>query len=417
MGDLTPIEWPDFCRTGDRLQTQTIAANNSIMEYQADVAIVGAGILGLAFADVAAREGRKVVLFERDDRAQSASVRNFGMIWPIGQSHGEMYQRALFSRQRWLELAEEVGFWTETRGSLHLALENDEWRVLKEFAQASRELGYDCELLDEDQARDLSPGVRTDTLYGALFSRSEMCVDPREAIYKLPLHLASTHGVELRFGTVVTAVQSGRVWTAGGDIWHVDRTVIASGADFRTLFPDVYADSGIRRCKLQMMRTGSQPKNWRMGPTLAGGLTLRHYPTFKVCPSLEQVRERIRRTMPEYDHFGIHVMVSQNALGELIVGDSHEYDDFEPFDRSSIDELILAYLRKMADLPDWSMAERWHGIYAKHPTLPIFIDEPESRVIIVNACGGSGMTMSFGWAADLWPFFAKNTSISDEMTG
>ncbi|MBP3958022.1 hypothetical protein J8F10_22430 [Gemmata sp. G18] len=62
-----------------------------------------------------------------------------------------------------------------------------------------------------------------------------------------------------------------------------DRVFVCSGADFETLFPDVFAASGIRRCKLQMMKTRPQPNGWRIGTHLAGGLTLCHYRAFEMC--------------------------------------------------------------------------------------------------------------------------------------
>jgi glycine/D-amino acid oxidase-like deaminating enzyme len=85
------------------------------MAQQVDVAIVGGGVVGLAFAWEAARRGRSVVVFDRTSIPQGASVRNFGMIWPIGQIPGKDYTRALRSRERWLELRDRAGLWESGR--------------------------------------------------------------------------------------------------------------------------------------------------------------------------------------------------------------------------------------------------------------------------------------------------------------
>ena len=91
------------------------------MPERYDAAVVGAGILGLAHATQLARLGRRVVVFERDPKAQGASVRNFGMIWPIGQPLGDLHNLASRSRDLWLEVLESAGLWHERTGSLHLS--------------------------------------------------------------------------------------------------------------------------------------------------------------------------------------------------------------------------------------------------------------------------------------------------------
>jgi FAD dependent oxidoreductase TIGR03364 len=368
-----------------------------------DVAIVGGGIVGLAHAWEASRRGFTVVLFERDIKAQCASIRNFGMVWPIGQAPGVTRDRALRSRERWLELVERAGIWHDPCGSLHLACCGDELAVLEEFAALGTQYGYECRMLTQPEIASRSPAANPYGLLGGLWSPLEICIDPRQAIAQITQWLHESFSVDLQFGVSVRSIDSPHVETSDGRRWRADRVVVCGGVDFQTLFPEVFVDSGIRRCKLQMMRTAPQENGWRIGPMLAGGLTLLHYSNFALCSSLAAVRDRVATEMPEYVRYGIHVMASQNSHGEVVIGDSHEYDnEIEPFDKTAIDDMILAYFGRMARLPSNRIAARWTGIYAKHPQLPVFTAQPQHGVYVVTAPGGTGMTVSFGTAEDLW---------------
>jgi D-hydroxyproline dehydrogenase subunit beta len=368
------------------------------MEHRADVAVVGAGILGLAHAWAAARRGLRVVVFERGLRAAGASVRNFGLIWPIGQPHGAMHQLALRSREIWRELLGDarLPFWPA--GSLHLAYRDDEAAVGREFAERAPVLGYDCTWLDAGGVLERSPAVQAHGLIGGLWSPVELTVDPRLVLASLPEYLRQRYGVEVRFGTAVRAIDLPSI-DAGTERWKAEQVLICAGEDFESLFPETYAEAGLTRVKLQMLRTVPQPEGWSLGPALAAGLTLRFYPSFQVCESLGALRERIAQETPEYERWGIHGLVSQTVQGELTLGDSHEYGlCTDVFNKEEIDGLILKYISEFLRAPDMTIAQRWHGVYAKHPEAPYLSLDPAPGVRIVTSPGGAGMTLSFGVA-------------------
>jgi FAD dependent oxidoreductase TIGR03364 len=362
-----------------------------------DDAVVGAGILGLAHAYHLARRGRRVIVFERGERARGASIRNFGMLWPIGQPDGPRRQLALRSLEIWREVLADAGLWHDPAGSLHLAYREDEAQVLREFAAQSARTGFPVALLTADEVAARSSAVRLEGLQAGLWSPSEICVDPREVVAGLPGWLEARFGVTFAWGATITGYSRPSV-IAGDRRWEAERLLLCCGDDL-TLFPTALAEAGLIRCKLQMLRSEPCEPGWRVGPMLAAGLTLRHYDSFAECPTLPALKARVRAEMPEYDRYGIHVLVSQNGHGELVLGDSHEYGAaIEPFDREEIDALILRYLKSFFRAPDLRIAARWHGIYAKHPSEPWWVARPEPGVTIVTGVGGAGMTLSFGLA-------------------
>ncbi|MCE9563461.1 MAG: TIGR03364 family FAD-dependent oxidoreductase [Planctomycetes bacterium] len=370
------------------------------MSAEFDVGVVGAGIVGLAHAYHLARRGMRVLVLERHRRTQGASVRNFGMIWPIGQPSGPRFQLARRSRELWLEVLRASGLWHRESGSLHVVYNEDEEQVLREFvADAGAERG--CELLTPAQIAARFPAVVQTGLLAGLWSPLELAVDPRQVIAELPAWLSKTFGVEFAFGTPVLGHSVPRVTTPDGER-TVKRLVICTGADFRELAPVEFANSGLVPCKLQMMRSQAFGDRFQLGTHLAAGLTLRHYTSFAHCPTLPALARRLDAEFPEYGRFGIHVLVSQNGHGELTIGDSHEYGDaIELFDKPQIDELILNYLKTFLHVPDLTIAARWHGIYVKHPTAPYVVAHPDANTLVVTGVGGAGMTLSFGLAEQL----------------
>ncbi len=378
------------------------------MTARYDVAVVGGGIVGLAHAWMAAQRGLRVVLLERSAAAEGASVRNFGMIWPIGQPAGTLLALALRSRGFWLQLHALGVLEVEECGSFHLAHHSDELSVLEEFCDQQT---HDSRMLAPQEVVQRTPLANPAGLLGGMFSPTELRVDPRTASRQIAAWLSSSQGVDCQFETLVTRIENGQVRAADGRTWTAQRIIVCSGSDLQTLYPDILGRSELQLCKLQMLAAAA-PKSCGAGsPHIASGLTLRHYTAFRGCSSQATLQARISAQSPELDRYGIHVMASAMPGGDIILGDSHEYgDDMTPFDNPQIDELILRELRKVIRLDDWTVRQRWHGIYAKHPTLPVFEAEAADGVQICVGTGGAGMTLAFGLADRAWQRWIGETA-------
>lgn len=358
--------------------------------------VIGAGIVGLATARALALRGYRVTVFERNERAVGASIRNFGMIWPIGQATGPLFERAMLSRSIWKEVCTEAGIWHDEVGSMHLAYHDDELQVISEYVEVNHQ-HRDCALLTPEQALAKSPAINPDGLKGALWSGEEMIVESRVAIGQVAKYLAEKYGVGFHWNTAINKIESSKVFS-GERSWEADEIFVCSGADFETLYPELFLQTNITKCKLQMMRLVAQPDDWRIGPSLCGGLSMIHYPGFQAAASLPQLRKRYEEQYADYLQWGIHVMVSQNGGGELTIGDSHEYGlVHDPFDKEFINRMITDYLHTFANFKDWQLMQSWHGIYPKMMDgRTELLLEPEEGVTIINGIGGNGMTLSFG---------------------
>ena len=363
-----------------------------------DVVIIGGGVIGLAHAYAAARHlgpAGKVAIIERNVYAQGASIRNFGMLWPVGQPIGYRRDIATQSRDIWHGLLKESGIWHQETGSLHVCYHDDEAEVVHEYLAA-----VDDEIVkwvDGAECLKMSPCLVQTGLRGGLYSASELQVDPRVVIREIPGHLANAHGVTLMFGQTALGISDdGTITLASGETLKARHTFVCSGHDIRNLFPGALDAAGLVPCKLQMMRTEALP-GFDLGPMLAAGLTLTHYESFSTCPTLPALKARYAQEWPEQLANGIHVLLSQAKTTALTIGDSHEYgDQVMPFSETKVDDLILDYLATFFAVPTKVISERWTGVYLKNPRAPWLVETPVSNVTVVNGFGGAGMTLSMG---------------------
>ncbi|GAA4479596.1 TIGR03364 family FAD-dependent oxidoreductase [Gluconacetobacter asukensis] len=365
-----------------------------------DLAIVGAGICGLAHALIAARRGRRVIVIDRDLAANGASIRNFGFITVSGQERGRSWGHARRSRDIWAEIAPDAGIAVHQRGLLVLGRRPETMAVLEAFRQD--EMGAGCTLLSRE-ALSAWPGLRGEAMLGALYSPHELRVESHEAIPRLARWLEERHGVTFLRGASVFSVAPPRLETSRGTI-HADAAIVCPGDDFHTLFPDRIRPHGLTRCKLQMMRLAPGGIDAAQ-PAVMSDLGVGRYRGYHHLAGHAALMTRLEAEQPDYLAAGIHLIAVRAADGSQIVGDSHVYaDQPDPFSDERVDDLIQSEHASVhrATPP---VVSRWTGTYASGPETMLMERISDSvRLVIVSS--GTGASTSFGIAeetlADLW---------------
>ena len=357
-----------------------------------DLAVVGAGIVGLAVALAAARKGKRVVVIDRDAAANGASIRNFGFVTITGQQAGECWARAMRSREVWAEIAPVAGIEVVHQGLMTVARRPEALRVLEAFVATP--MGHACRILSPRAARDLVPVLRGD-ISGALVSPHELRVESRDAIPRVARYLEVHHGVVFRRSTLAKDVAPPRIETTRGTI-HADTAVVCPGHDFLGLFPDRIAAYGLTTCKLHMMRVRPAAGIAPLNAAVMSDLGMVRYLGYAELPEAAALKARLEAEQAEHLRHGVHLIAVRSADGSLVVGDSHHYGEtVDPFAPVAVDDLILDELDRVLDLGARTVVERWTGTYASAADRLMLIDRPTDAVRLVIVTSGTGASTAF----------------------
>lgn len=239
-----------------------------------DLAVVGAGIIGLACAYEAAAGGRRVVLIERDQPGSGAGGVAAGMLAPA--SEGEAGDRhlidlALESCERypqWVQAIEaDSGFpcGYRTEGSLLVALHHDHLAELRQLAASQARLGLAVEWRDADDLLAIEPNL-SPRVVGGLAAPGDRQVDPRR------LMRALVGAVQRRGGTLYRGASEIELETAAGRVTGVrflegteerlvraEVVLVAAGAWSGAFWPSEWGQLPLRPVKGQVLRLRGAP--------------------------------------------------------------------------------------------------------------------------------------------------------------
>lgn len=369
-----------------------------------DVICIGSGILGTFHAYHAALRGKNVLLIERDYKPSEGTVRNFGQVVPSGQEISTWRPYGIESLSIYKSIQQEFDISARLNGSNYIAGDEQEMQLLEEMHEIDQSMDYPSILMSRDELLQKFPALKKDYVKGGLFYPGEISAEPHQLIHRLLEYVQQKTNVRFINNTTVThcEIENGKtiIVTAAGERFTADKTILCSGREFKTLFPQIFQSSGLEVSKLQMMLTTPMPEVKLPGNILTG-YSIRRYEGFHSCPSYKTFNETPKNQ--ELHDLGIHILFKQAVDGSVIIGDSHQYapaTNTEAVDfivHTYINDLMLDEAKKIMDFPEWKIAQAWNGYYSTHPD-EIFTHSIEDKIHIVTGIGGKGMTCSAGFS-------------------
>ena len=389
------------------------------MERDADVVVVGAGIVGCATAYFLARRGVRVVVVERGPVHGEQSRKNWGFVRQQGRDPLEI-PLVMEANRLWQGLERELGADVEWVQGGNLALAADAARMARfeDWLPVAREFGLDTRLLGARDLNAVVPGLAGGWV-GGLYTPGDGHADPEKATDAFA-RAAVAQGASLYLGCAVQGVTTrgnavGGVVTESGEI-RTPAVVCAAGAWSARLARTLGLDLPQRWVRGTVARTTAAPTVtscavWGPGVafrqrrdgsfTIAAGGALDHDVTLD---SLRQIRFFLPNYWKNRALFRFHVgrpllaslaaaLPGSAARRRPLVWDRGREPRPNP---AKVRRSLAELQRVLPSLPPLAIARVWAGYIDAAPDLvPVLGEVPGLRGLVL-ATGFSGHGFAMG---------------------
>lgn len=406
------------------MQERTIPSADSVRNFQGplptavDVAIIGAGVIGMATAYHLAKAGKSVLLCEKGVVAGEQSSRNWGWIRQQGRDPAElpiMMESIRIWEALGPETGEDLGF--QRQGCLYLADNEAELEKYSSWLETAKQHQLDSRLIGRAEVDRMIAGAEGQWV-GAIWTPGDGRGEPTLAVPRLARAVAqlgvsiqedcAVRTLDIEGGRLVGVVtEKGRVAcqaaVLSGGAWSstflrnqgikLPQLTVRSSVARTNLAPDFYAgNGGATGLAFRRRQDG--------GYTVALGDYSEHY----IGP--ESFRE-FRRFLPLLRAAMKEVKLRfDGSLGRFTAKTRWHGEEVTPFERTRVLDPVAApeavrrisqrLEKRLPKLAEVGLAETWAGMIDVMPDAVPVIDRAPGLENLVIATGFSGHGFGIG---------------------
>ena len=184
---------------------------------EAEIVVVGGGVVGSATAYFLARAGKDVVLINKGSQSGEASAANAAFVWSITRKPGIDIRLAMHSFDIHRQLQDELDMDFEYVHNGGLLVIDDESQVsyVRAHVAARAKDGYPLEMIDAKQVLELEPHLSRERILGGVYNARDGTTNPIFLVTALNLQSIKL-GAKIFHHTEVTEIE-----VAGGKVQHV----------------------------------------------------------------------------------------------------------------------------------------------------------------------------------------------------
>jgi len=234
------------------------------MKNNADIVIIGSGIIGCSTAYYLRKKGFSVIVLEKSKNiGDGGSSRNGGGVRQSGRDKRELPLAMYGVQNLWPHLSEELDMDVEyyQQGNLRLGKNEEHLKILQGIVDRSTPLGLDLKMISAEEVKEINPYL-SDEVIGACWCPTDGHANPllaTLAYYRKARQLGVQFYTEQEVLSIRKIKGKARQVITADQVFEGEQIILASGFASRDIAATVGIDVPMSSVLLETLVTEAQP--------------------------------------------------------------------------------------------------------------------------------------------------------------